>query len=257
MENLTDKIVFITGASSGIGEACAKAFAQQGSRLIICARREKQLQALAHTLQKQYGKAVLPLTLDITDNKLVKTALSQLPASYQPIDILVNNAGLAKGLDSFQDGNIDDWEQMIDTNIKGLLYITKAIIPSMLKRNSGHIINIGSIAGHTVYPKGAIYCATKHAVNVINKGLKLDLFGTKIRVSSVDPGIVKTEFYEVRFSGDKTKANAVFEGMTPLSALDIAETILFCATRPPHVNISEIILLPTDQAASGIVDKSK
>jgi NADP-dependent 3-hydroxy acid dehydrogenase YdfG len=191
--------------------------------------------------------------LDVSQLEQVQDAIATLPPSWQNIDILINNAGLAAGLETIQDGNIEDWEQMIDTNVKGLLYITKTVLPQMIAKNSGHIINIGSVAGHTVYPKGVVYCATKHAVNALTQGLRMDLFGSKIRVSSIDPGAVETNFSLVRFKGDVEKAAAVYQGMDPLTPDDIADTILYCVTRPSHINISEIIIMPTDQAAATMV----
>jgi NADP-dependent 3-hydroxy acid dehydrogenase YdfG len=250
---LTNKIVFITGASSGIGAACAKHFAEAGARLLLCARRIEILDEFAAELKSTFGADVHTFQLDVTRYADVKSTLAALPKQWQSIDILINNAGLAAGLDTIQDGDIQDWEQMIDTNVKGLLYITKEILPSMITRNIGHIINIGSIAGHYVYPKGAVYCATKYAVNVLSNGLRMDLFGTKIRVSTVDPGAVESNFSLVRFKGDEKRAAAVYEGMEPLTPEDIAETVLYCATRPPHVNISEVIIMPTDQASATMV----
>jgi 3-hydroxy acid dehydrogenase / malonic semialdehyde reductase len=255
MARLTGKIVFITGASSGIGAACARQFAQSGAKLLLCARRIDVLNQLAEQLQRDYGVEIYPFKLDVSQHAEVVDTLNALPDQWQKqkIDILINNAGLAAGLDPIQTGNIKDWEVMIDTNIKGLLYLTKEILPNMIDRNSGHIINIGSIAGHEVYPKGAVYCATKTAVNVLSQGLRMDLSGTKIRVSTVDPGAVETNFSLVRFKGDAKRAAAVYEGMDALTPEDIADAVLYCATRPPHVNISEVIIMPTDQASATIV----
>lgn len=250
---LKNKLVFITGASSGIGAACARHFAKQGARLLLCARRLEKLNVLATQLQTENAVEIYTFQLDVRQNIQVREALDSLPAKWKMIDILLNNAGLAAGLDALQDGDIQDWEDMIDTNVKGLLYITKKILPQMIERNSGHIINIGSIAGHTVYPKGAVYCATKYAVKVLSQGLRMDLFGTKIRVSTIDPGAVETNFSIVRFKGDTERAASVYEGMQPLTPDDIADAVLYCATRPPHVNVSEIIIMPTDQAAATMV----
>lgn len=255
MLNLQNKIIFITGASSGIGAACAKAFAKAGARLILCARRGERLTALTQHL-KHFDTEILPFTLDVTHANKVQHIFTNLSAEWRDIDILVNNAGLAAGLESLQTGDINDWERMIDTNVKGLLYVTKAALPNMLQRNQGHIINIGSIAGHEVYPNGAVYCATKHAVKALSAGLKMDVLGTKIRVSSVDPGMVATEFSEVRFHGDKEKAAAVYRGLTPLTADDIADAVVYCATRPAHVNISEMLILPTDQASATLTHRA-
>jgi NADP-dependent 3-hydroxy acid dehydrogenase YdfG len=248
--SLSGKRVFITGTSSGIGAACAKKFAQAGANLLLCARRLELVDELAQKLRKEHHVDIHTFGLDVRDKAAVKKSLSALPLEYQTIDILINNAGLAAGLDFFQEGDLDDWDAMIDTNVKGLLYVTKAILPGMIARNSGHIISIGSIAGHQTYPKGAVYCATKQAVNVLSSGLRMDLLGTKIRVSTVDPGAVATHFSDVRFKGDKKRAAAVYEGMEPLQADDIADAVFYCAACPPHVNISEIIIMPTDQAAA-------
>ncbi|KTD21024.1 SDR family oxidoreductase [Legionella londiniensis] len=248
--NFTGKTVLITGASSGIGAACANTFAREKARLILCARRLDKIQDLATELQDEYGTKVYTMQLDVRHLPEVETKLNALPEEWQDIDILINNAGLAAGLDAVQTADIQDWEDMIDTNVKGLLYMTRMILPQMIERDSGHVINIGSIAGHQVYPKGSVYCATKHAVKAISQGLRQDLLGTNIRVSSVDPGAVETNFSTIRFKGDKKRAAAVYEGMVPLSAEDIADAVLYCASRPPHVNISEIIIMPTCQAAA-------
>ncbi len=250
---LKNKLVLITGASSGIGAACAKQFAAAGARLLICARRLEKLNELTAQLKTDYGTEVYPFQLDVCQHSHVVKTLQALPHEWQAIDILLNNAGLAAGLDPIQEGKWEDWESMIDTNVKGLLYMTREILPQMIKRNTGHIINMGSVAGHTVYPKGAVYCATKYAVNAITQGLRMDLFGTKIRVTTIDPGAVETNFSLVRFKGDEKRAAAVYERMEPLTPEDIADAILYCATRPPHVNISELIIMPTDQAAATMV----
>lgn len=255
MQTIKDKTVLITGASSGIGTACAHAFAEQGARLILCARRKKRLDELADALRETHQIEIYTIELDVTQAAQVEQSINQLPQQWQAIDILINNAGLAAGLDKFQDAHLSDWERMIDTNIKGLLYVTKAVIGTMVKRNTGHIINVGSTAGHTVYPKGNVYCASKHAVGAITKGLKLDLHGTQVRVSTVDPGIVETEFYQVRFHGDKKKAGAILDSLTPLSPTDVADAILYCATRPIHVNINEIIMMPTEQGSASAISK--
>ena len=247
---IKDKIVFITGASSGIGAACAKQFAKAGATLLLCARRLDVLNPLATQLQGEYGIDVHIFCLDVRERIAVTETINALPDKWKNIDVLINNAGLAAGLDLIQEGYIQDWEDMIDTNVKGLLYVTREILPQMVNRNAGHIINIGSIAGHQNYPRGAVYCATKQAVNALSNGLRLDLFGTKIRVSTVDPGAVETNFSAVRFKGDLKRAAAVYEGMEPLQPNDVADAVLYCATRPPHVNISEVIIMPTAQAAA-------
>lgn len=250
---IKNKIVFITGASSGIGAACAKYFAKEGAKLLLCARRLEKLNELADQLKSDYGVFIHTFQLDVSQLDAVTESLAALPREWQDIDILLNNAGLAAGLETIQDGSIDDWEEMIDTNIKGLLYVTRHVLPQMVAKNAGHIINIGSIAGHYVYPKGAVYCATKYAVNALSNGLRMDLFGTKIRVSTIDPGAVETNFSVVRFKGDTKRAAAVYEGMEALTPDDIADAVLYCATRPAHVNISEIIIMPTDQAAATMI----
>ncbi len=252
---LKDKIVFITGASSGIGEACAKEFAMLGAKLILCARNIEKLNEVVKQIKEKNVTDIYVFQLDVRDQAAVKNAVSSLPAEWKNIDILINNAGLAAGLDTIQDGNIDDWEAMIDTNVKGLLYVTKSILPQMIAKNSGHIINIGSVAGHQVYPKGAVYCASKFAVDALTQGLRMDLLGTQIRVTTVDPGAVETNFSIVRFKGDTERAAKVYEGMQPLTPEDIADTIAFCATRKPHVNISEVLIMPTDQAAATMVSR--
>lgn len=252
---LKNKVVFITGASSGIGAACAKQFAIHGARLLLCARRLEKLNELAAQLRSEYDVEIYTFQLDVSQHTKVTEGLKSLPFNWKAIDILLNNAGLAAGLDTIQDGNIQDWEEMIDTNVKGLLYVTKEILPQMLDRNSGHVINIGSVAGHYVYPKGAVYCATKYAVNALSNGLRMDLFGTKIRVSTVDPGAVETNFSMVGFKGDAKRAAAVYDGMEALTPDDVADAVLYCATRPQHINISEVIVMPTDQASATMVSR--
>jgi 3-hydroxy acid dehydrogenase / malonic semialdehyde reductase len=252
-----DRIVLITGASSGIGEACAYAFAEAGARLILTARRSPRLEALKTQLEQQFRAEVFLLTFDVSGRTAVTTALESLPTEWQSIDLLINNAGLSRGLDKLYEGNIQDWEEMIDTNVKGLLYMTRAIVPGMVERDRGHIINLGSIAGHETYPKGNVYCATKAAVRAISEGLKQDLLGTSVRVSSVDPGLVETEFSQVRFHGDTDRAATVYSDTTVLTAADVAEVILFCATRPAHVNVSEILVMPTAQSGATLVHRDR
>lgn len=253
MALLKGKIVFITGASSGIGAACARAFAASGARLLLCARRMDLLSSLAVELHETFGCDVYTFQLDVCQHSAVVNSIALLPKPWRSVDVLINNAGLAAGLDSVQEADVQDWDVMIDTNIKGLLYVTREILPQMIEKNSGHVINIGSIAGHLVYPKGAVYCATKHAVGALSKGLRMDLLGTKIRVSTIDPGAVETNFSTVRFKGDSSRAAAVYEGMQPLQAEDIADAVLYCSTRPLHVNVNEIIIMPTDQASATMV----
>lgn len=252
---LTGRTVLVTGASAGIGAACARAFAAEGARLVLCARRAGRLEELAEKLRGG-GTGVLLLELDVRDGAAVAEQLGGLPAEWREIDVLVNNAGLGRGLDKLWEGSPADWDEMVDTNVKGLLYVTRAVVPGMAERRRGHVINLGSVAGHEVYPGGAVYCATKHAVKAITQGLRMDVLGTGIRVSTVDPGMVETEFSVVRFHGDADRAKNVYRGMTALTADDIAETIVWVATRPPHVCIDEVILKPTDQASATMVHRS-
>jgi 3-hydroxy acid dehydrogenase / malonic semialdehyde reductase len=255
MASIQDQIVLITGASSGIGSACAHMFAQSGAKLILAARRIERLEELAAQLKQDFDTLCHLLTLDVGDRQQVQSTLETLPAAWSNIDILINNAGLSRGLDKLHEGNIQDWEEMIDTNVKGLLYVTRQIVPGMVSRGKGQVINMGSIAGHQTYPGGNVYCATKAAVRTLSEGLKLDLLGTPIRVCSVDPGMVETAFSQVRFHGDEFRAAKVYQGLTPLSPEDIADVVLFCATRPPHVNISEVVVFPTDQASATLVHR--
>jgi len=255
MVSVKDQIVLITGASSGIGEACARIFAQAGAKLILVARRQDRLEQLAKQLSKEYACELHLLPLDVCERSGVESALNQLPTPWSAVDILINNAGLSRGLDKLHEASIQDWEEMIDTNIKGLLYMTRSLVPGMVSRGRGHVINIGSIAGHQTYPGGSVYCATKAAVKSISEGLKQDLLGTPVRVSSVDPGMVETEFSNVRFHGDTERAKNVYKGLTPLTPDDVADVIFFCATRSPHVNISEVILMPVDQASVTLVNR--
>lgn len=249
--SLKDKIVLITGASSGIGAACARAFAGAGARLLLCARRLDRLQAMA-------GELNVPchcFALDVRDQSAVQTAIAGLPDEWQAIDILVNNAGLSRGLTKLHEYDLQDVDEMVDTNVKGLVYVTRAVVPGMVARQRGHVINIGSIAGHAVYPNGAVYCATKAAVKSISEGLKMDLNGTPVRVTSVDPGLVETEFSIVRFHGDVARAKKVYEGLRPLTGEDVADVVLFCATRPPHININDVVMMPVAQASATLVHR--
>ena len=255
MVSVKDQIVLITGASSGIGEACARVFAQAGAKLILAARRQERLEQLADQLSKTYACELHLLPLDVSDRTQVQATLESLPLPWTEVDILINNAGLSRGLDKVHEASIQDWEEMIDTNIKGLLYMTRSLVPGMVSRGRGHVINIGSIAGHQTYPGGSVYCATKAAVKSISEGLKQDLLGTPVRVSSVDPGMVETDFSNVRFRGDAERAKKVYQGVTPLTPDDVADVIFFCATRSPHVNINEVILMPTAQASVTLVSR--
>jgi NADP-dependent 3-hydroxy acid dehydrogenase YdfG len=247
--SIANQIVLITGASSGIGAACARAIAPTGARLILAARRLEPLQALASELQAQHGTEVLTVGLDVRDAAAVQGAIADLPESWRAIDILINNAGLSRGLDKQYEAPLEDWETMIDTNIKGLLYVTRAVVPGMVARGRGHVVNVGSIAGRQTYPGGSVYCATKAAVRSLSEGLKLDLLGTPVRVTNIDPGLVETEFSLVRFGGDAERAEGVYQGMTPLTGDDVADVILFAITRPAHVTVSDLLLLPTDQSS--------
>jgi len=247
------KVALVTGASSGIGRACARELAQAGARVILNARRAESLRELQAELAAE--SYVLPF--DVRDREAVAAAVRDLPPAWAAVDILVNNAGLSRGLEPFAACEISDWEEMIDTNLKGLLYVTRALVPGMIARDRGHIINIGSIAGRDTYPRGNVYCATKAAVRALTAGLKMDLLGTAVRVSEVDPGLVETNFSNVRFHGDTEQAAKTYLGMTPLTPDDIAEIVAFCASRPPHVNISEVLAVPTDQAASTQVHRRR
>jgi serine 3-dehydrogenase len=256
MTSLRDKVVFITGASSGIGMSCARIFAADGARILIAARRADRLAKLADELRAAHGVPVHAFALDVRDAGAVERTIAGLPPEWAAIDVLVNNAGLSRGLDKIHEGKISDWEEMIDTNIKGLLYVSRAVIPGMVKRNSGHIINIGSIAGHEIYPGGNVYCGTKFAVKAISQGMRIDLVATPIRVSSVDPGMVETEFSVVRYHGDKARADKTYQGIAPLTGDDIADAVRYCATRPPHVNINDMIVMPQAQAGVLVVHRT-
>ena len=246
------KIALVTGATSGIGWATAVVLANRGYDLIICGRRKERLEELA----AQVSVKTLQLTFDVREREAVEKALESIPAEWQNIDVLINNAGNAHGLSKLQDGSVEDWDAMIDINVKGLLYVTKAIVPGMIERGSGHVVNIGSIAGKEVYPNGNVYCASKHAVDAINNGMRLDLMGTGVKVSQVCPGLVETEFSLVRFKGDSIRSDSVYQGFDPLTAKDIAELIEFIVTRPAHVNIADTLVLPSAQVASTMVHKT-
>lgn len=251
---MQDRVVCVTGASSGIGASCAKVFAAAGARLIVAARRKEPLQQLADQLS-QTGTPVHPLLLDVRDRSSVETTLARLPDPFSEVDVLINNAGLSRDLDKLYEADIEGWEEMIDTNIKGLLYVTRSLVPGMVKRDRGHVVNIGSTAGHQTYPGGNVYCGTKAAVKSISEGLKQDLLGTSVRVSSVDPGLVETNFSNVRFRGDSDRAKAVYQGMTPLTPDDVADVVFYCVTRPAHVNISDVILMPVAQAPGMLIHR--
>lgn len=246
-----NKTALITGATSGIGKACAELLAKNNFNLIICGRREEKLNQLKQKLEPD--TKVLTLSFDVSDRELTAKAIASIPGPWKPIDVLINNAGNAHGLSPIQEGDIDDWDAMIDINVKGLLYVSRSVIPMMVEQKNGHVINIGSIAGKEAYAGGNVYCASKFAVDAINKGMLIDLNGLGIKVTAINPGLVDTEFSEVRFKGDKVKAKNVYRGMDPLRAEDIAEIVLFVVTRPAHVNISDMVVFPTAQAAATIV----
>ena len=250
MAQLKDKIVFITGASSGIGKACAELFAKEKANLILTARRLERIKSLAKKLENEFGIKTNCVKLDVRDFHQVKKVINSLENKWKKIDILINNAGLSRGLDKIYEGKKEDWDEMIDTNIKGLAYVTRHVVPLMLKRKKGHVINIGSTAGHEVYPNGNIYAATKFAVKALSQSTRLDVLDKGIKVTSIDPGMVETEFSLVRFRGDKNRAKNVYKGLKPLSPKDVAEAVLFSATRPRVVNINQIILTPLAQASS-------
>ncbi len=251
MSTLQGRTVLITGASSGIGLACAEQFDQAGARLVLAARRLDRLQQLSKRLSGQ----VHIMKLDVRNRSEVEQAIGNLPEEYAAIDILINNAGLGRGLDKLHLADPAGWDEMIDTNVKGLLSVSRAIIPGMLKRGRGQLINIGSIAGHEVYPGGSVYCATKHAVDALTKGMRIDLVDTPIKVATIDPGLVDTEFSLVRFQGDQQRAEAVYRGLKPLTPNDIAEIAVWIASRPEHVQIAEVIVFPTAQASAAIVSR--
>lgn len=248
--SLIGKIVFITGASAGIGEATAYAFANEGAKLLLCARRKEKLAAVAAEALAQGAKAVHTFELDVRDSSAVSAAITGLPFDWMPIDILVNNAGLSRGLDKLYQGQIQDWEEMIDTNVKGLLYVTRAVVPGMVERGRGHVVNLGSTAGEIPYPNGAVYCATKAAEKSINDGLRQDVLGTPLRVTSIDPGMVETDFSMVRFRGDEARAAKVYQGVTPLTPEDVANAIVWAVSQPAHVNIAHVLMTPVAQANS-------
>lgn len=249
-----NKTAFITGATSGIGKATAILFAHNGINLVLCGRRQERLTMLKMELGKKVG--VHTLNFDIRKKQQVQEAIASLPEEFSQIDILINNAGNAHGLDPIQDGSIADWDAMLDINVKGLLYVSKAMMPQMIERKSGHIINIGSTAGKEVYPKGNVYCASKHAVDAITQGMRIDLNPYGIRVGAVNPGLVETEFSKIRFKGDEDRAENVYKGFQPLRPEDIADIIHFVVTRSYHVNIADLVVMPTAQASSTIVKKS-
>ncbi|MFN8251993.1 MAG: SDR family NAD(P)-dependent oxidoreductase [Ferruginibacter sp.] len=252
-----NKTVLITGATSGIGKACAEKFAAAKDNLIITGRRKERLEALATSLQQTHQIKVLPLCFDVQDKEAVFSLLGNLPADWQQIDVLINNAGLALGRDNFEEADLQDWETMLNTNVHGLLYVTRAILPFMIARKEGHIINMGSVAGKDVYEKGNAYCGSKFAVDALSKGMRIDLLRHNIKVTAIHPGAVETEFSMVRFKGDKEKADATYKGMVPLTGNDIADIIFYCATLPAHVCINDLTVTPTQQANGIYIHKNQ
>ncbi len=254
MESLKGKVVLVTGASAGIGEACVRAFAGAGAAVVAAARRRKRLEALAEELRKTGGR-VLPLFLDVRDRACVDATLSALSPEWAAVDVLVNNAGLGRGLDKLHEGDPAEWEEMLDTNVKGLLFVTRRVLPGMVARGRGHVINIGSVAGRETYPGGGVYCASKFAVRGLTRALKMDLTGTSVRVTTVDPGMVQTEFSKVRFRGDEARAAAVYKNLEALRPEDVADAVVWAASRPARVDVTELVLMPTAQSGATLVHR--
>jgi len=257
MNRIIGRTVLITGATSGIGEACARAFASFGARLVLCARRQDRLLALMESIIREEGVEVRTRTLDVTDRAGLAEWVEELSAENFLPDVLVNNAGLARGLGTVQEGVVEDWDEMIDTNMKGLLYVTRAFLPDMVAHDRGHVVNIGSVAGHWTYPKGAVYCATKAGVRAFTEGLNMDLVGTRVRVSSVDPGMTQTEFSEVRFHGDGERAEQVYDGVKPLTPGDVADLVCWVVNAPEHVNVFDVVVMPTAQRSPFVLHREK
>jgi NADP-dependent 3-hydroxy acid dehydrogenase YdfG len=255
MGKLNDRVVFITGASSGIGEATAFAFAAEGTRLLLAARRADRLVDLKPKLLEAGAKDVHTFALDVQDREAVNQTIAALPSAWSTIDVLVNNAGLSRGMTKLYENEYQDWEEMIDTNIKGVLYVTQAVVPGMVARKQGHVVNLGSTAGEITYPNGAVYCATKAAVKAINDGLRQDLLGTPVLVTSIDPGMVETAFSEVRFRGDTERAAKIYQGLIPLKPADVADAIVWAVSRPAHVNIAHVLMTSVDQANSFLFNR--
>ena len=252
---MNSKIALITGATSGIGAACAETFAQQGYSLILVARRAQLLEENAAQLKSKYDVNIQTLVADVRDKENLTQTLESLPGDWKHVDVLINNAGLSQGLDPIDKGDTDDWDTMIDTNVKGLLYVTRIVSNWMIPQKRGHIINIGSIAGKEVYPNGNVYCASKHAVDALNKGMRIDLLPYNIKVTAINPGMVETEFSLVRFKGDEERAKNVYKGFEPLLAQDIADAIWYVVSRPKHVNINDMLIMPTAQATATVVNR--
>jgi NADP-dependent 3-hydroxy acid dehydrogenase YdfG len=253
--SMKGKIVFVTGASSGIGAATAMEFARLGAKLILCARRLEKLQTMESELRDAGAEDLLLLEMDVRDRQAVELALGELKHGWQAVDVLVNNAGLSRGLTKLYEDDVENWEEMIDTNVKGLLYVTRSIVPGMVERDRGHVINLGSIAGHMAYANGGVYCATKAAERFISDGLRIDLNGTAVRVTSIDPGMVETDFSKIRFRGDEERAAKTYQNIDPLQAEDIADAIVWAATRPAHVSIQSVVLTPTAQANPFVITR--
>lgn len=256
MYDLMGRTILVTGASSGIGAAMARLFAREGARLVLCARRLDRLERMAEEIRAAHDADILVHAIDVRDRKAVEGLLQRLPEAWREVDVLVNNAGLSRGLEPFPKNDPEDWDEMIATNISGLLHMTRQVLPGMVARRRGDIVNIGSTSSHEVYPNGAVYCATKHAVDAISRGLRMDLVDSPVRVIQISPGMTETEFSLVRFKGDKARAEKVYEGMQPLSGQDVAEAVLFALTRPAHVQVGEIVLWPTNQGSSTVVHRS-
>jgi 3-hydroxy acid dehydrogenase/malonic semialdehyde reductase len=251
------KKILITGASSGIGRACAEQFAQEGADLILCGRDEPRLQKILNQVTSQYYIKGLPLAFDISQAEEVEKALKTLPNEWRDIDVLVNNAGLALGYDKLYSGNVQEWDRVIDTNIKSVVYMTRFVVADMVKKGKGQVVNIGSISSRTTYTGGSVYCASKYAVRALTDTLRADLHGTGIRVTLVDPGLVKTSFFDTRLQGDQQKVDEIFAGMQALLPEDVADSVVYCVTRPPHVSIHEINIMPTDQTAAHLIHRRK
>jgi len=250
MESLKGRVALVTGASAGIGEACARALAGAGAHVVVAARRRERVEALARELEGEHGVRALAVALDVRDRSAVEAALAPLPEPFTAVDILVNNAGLGRGMDKLYQGDPSEWDEMVDTNVKGLLYVTRCLVPGMVARGHGHVVNLGSVAGREVYPGGNVYCATKFAVRALTGALKMDLLGTPVRVTTVDPGMVETEFSMVRFRGDRERAAKVYENLEALRPEDVADAVLWAVTRPPRVDVTEIVVMPTAQSSA-------
>lgn len=255
MNRLDSRVAFVTGASSGIGRSVAIALAAEGANLVLAARRKDRVDALAEEIRDRHHVRVATHTLDVRRQPEVEAMVRTLAPEWAAIDILVNNAGLCRGLDKLHEGLLEDWEEMLDTNVKGLLYVSRAVIPGMVQRNRGHVVNIGSVAGREVYPGGNVYCASKFAERAISKGMLIDLNGSEIRVTTVDPGMVETEFSLVRFHGDEARAKKVYQGVQPLTPDDVADAVVYAVTRPAHMNVAEMVLMPTCQAGAMVVSR--